>query len=298
MNPARFRWGLLLIIAGILIILHNADRLYWDFWWDLVQWWPVLLIAIGLEKLFIGLRLKALAFVPPVLLAAGIVYLAVADNNYRTERWSYASSGWEEKFDPDVEELDVYIDHGRNDLKVKRTSKYLAKADFDRYIRKPKIDFKREGNTARLTVDSELRFGGRFINIRNYGDRDWDFMFSETVPLKLECIGDEASLRLDLSGIILKELTVENDDGLIDVTIGDRVSDVRLSIAGKNSRLYLGVPATAGLEIGGGDYSGYYGALGLMRLDDKFISEGFDTAATKIYIDIGAGLKHLSIQQK
>ena len=120
MSPARFRWGLLFIVAGVLIIMHNAGRLYWDFWWDLAQWWPLLLIAIGLEKLFTGLKLKPLAFIPPILLAAGIIYLAVADNYYLSDRWSSASSNWEEKLDPEVQSLDVYIDHGNNDLKIRR----------------------------------------------------------------------------------------------------------------------------------------------------------------------------------
>lgn len=297
MSPARFRWGLLLIVAGVLILLHNADRLYWDFWWDLAQWWPVLLIAIGLEKLLSGLRLKALAYIPPLLLAAGIVYLAVADN-YHYDRRSYTSSNWEEKFDPEITALDVRIEHGQNDVKIKQTANYLAKADFDRFRRKPKMDFTRDGTTARLTVDSDYRFNGRVFNIHDYRGSDWDFGFSDKVPLKLECTGDDANLRLDLSDIMLRDLTVENDDGLIDVTIGNRESEVHLSISGDNSRLYLGVPSGAGLEISGGDYSGYFGALGLKQQGDKFISEGFDSATVKIFVDIDAGLKHLSIQQK
>ncbi len=298
MSPARFRWGLLFVVAGVLIILHNACRLYWDFWWDLAQWWPLLLIAIGLEKLFSGLKLKPLAFLPPILLAAGIIYLTVNNGHYLSDSRPYTSTNWEEKLDPEVESLDVYISHGNNDLKVRKTSNYLANAGFDRSARRPKIDFERDGNIGRLTVKGSYRFGGRFINISNYRDNDWDFGFNDKVPLKLECVGDDANIRLDLSDIMLQNLSVDDDDGSIDITVGNKMPNVNLSIDGDDSRLYLTVPEQAGLEISGGDYSGYFEALGLKEVDNKFISDGFDTLAVKVHIDLETGLKHLSIQQK
>ena len=52
MTPARFRWGLILILIGGLIFLENLNYLNHGFWIDLLIYSPFLLIAIGIEKIF------------------------------------------------------------------------------------------------------------------------------------------------------------------------------------------------------------------------------------------------------
>jgi hypothetical protein len=51
MTPARFRWGMLFILLGTLLLLVNADVLSHNFWIDFIYLLPFLLIAIGLENL-------------------------------------------------------------------------------------------------------------------------------------------------------------------------------------------------------------------------------------------------------
>ena len=40
-------WGILLLAAGILILLHNLGHISGN----ILRWWPVILIIIGLKKL-------------------------------------------------------------------------------------------------------------------------------------------------------------------------------------------------------------------------------------------------------
>ena len=40
-------WGILLLVAGVLILLHNLGYVSGNVW----RWWPVILIIIGLKKL-------------------------------------------------------------------------------------------------------------------------------------------------------------------------------------------------------------------------------------------------------
>jgi hypothetical protein len=40
-------WGLLLLVVGVLIILHNLGYISGSIW----RWWPIILIVVGLKKL-------------------------------------------------------------------------------------------------------------------------------------------------------------------------------------------------------------------------------------------------------
>ena len=54
---ARQLWfGVVLILAGVLILMSNLGFLSWSFWGALRQLWPVLLISIGLTMLLAETR--------------------------------------------------------------------------------------------------------------------------------------------------------------------------------------------------------------------------------------------------
>ncbi len=41
--------GLVLIVAGVLLLLNNFNMLPAGFWWALIDMWPVLIILFGLD---------------------------------------------------------------------------------------------------------------------------------------------------------------------------------------------------------------------------------------------------------
>lgn len=44
-------WGVLLILAGLLLLANVLGILTWDFWQHIWQFWPVLLILLGVHIL-------------------------------------------------------------------------------------------------------------------------------------------------------------------------------------------------------------------------------------------------------
>ena len=76
MSPARFRWGILFILIGGLLLLNNLGVLPWWVWADILSLWPLLLIAIGVEKIFTRSRVEFIAYLAPVGLAVVVVWVA------------------------------------------------------------------------------------------------------------------------------------------------------------------------------------------------------------------------------
>ncbi|MEJ2738024.1 MAG: DUF5668 domain-containing protein, partial [Anaerolineae bacterium] len=67
----------LLIGVGILLLLNIMGILEWSVWWNLLRFWPILLIAAGLD-LLIGRRSVLGALIATVLvlaLLAGALWL-------------------------------------------------------------------------------------------------------------------------------------------------------------------------------------------------------------------------------
>ncbi len=51
-------WGLVLVVLGVLFLLDNLN-IDFDVWHTLADLWPVILIAWGAWKLFLGLKEKS-----------------------------------------------------------------------------------------------------------------------------------------------------------------------------------------------------------------------------------------------
>ena len=64
----------ILLVLGVLLLLNNFGLLHWDVWATLARWWPLLLIAAGLD-LVVGSRsrLASLLIVVAMLLAFGLL---------------------------------------------------------------------------------------------------------------------------------------------------------------------------------------------------------------------------------
>jgi fumarate reductase subunit C len=45
-------WGIILLLFGVLFLLDNLDLMYFDFWDFIGNWWPVILIVVGLSIIF------------------------------------------------------------------------------------------------------------------------------------------------------------------------------------------------------------------------------------------------------
>jgi len=295
MTPSKLRWGLLFITAGVLLLLNNAGYLSWDYWLDLLSWWPLILIAIGLEKIFVKSKLQFISYLAPLILIVPMVYLAVDTGPDRWERSFGDRYNWKTEMDKSVEKVDAVIDHDRSDLRVNRSSFNLATAKFDRFSRKPDIEFTKKNEIAELKLESS---GGRRspIIISGRGSyHDWRVSFSDEVPLQLKCLGYQSDVDLNLESIPVEKLVVNNDDGNIYMKLGIKMALVEVSVTGDGSYLRIRVPEGCGLKITGGDYAASLEALKLVDEEKIMISEGFDEADIRIIFDLGEGLESLSL---
>jgi hypothetical protein len=295
-TPSRLRWGLLFITVGVMLLLNNAEALSWDYWWELLAWWPLLLIAIGIEKIFQKTKLNFVSYLSPLILIIAMIYLAVDIGGNGASKSYFTSYRWNTPADSTVKSMVALIDHGKANLYIDGDRSDLASARFERFSRKPDIKFSKNNGQGKLEIKRGFGKGrGFFVIDGKRGGRDWNFYFSEETPLKLECRGDNSDLNLNLETIPIEELKIDDPEGDIYLKIGELKDRVALEIRGEDAELRLRMPRTAGLRIYGDEYSGYMKTLGLNKTDGYYQSEGFDLLKVQVSLKLDKELKHLSI---
>ncbi|UCG60285.1 MAG: hypothetical protein JSV52_08075 [Candidatus Zixiibacteriota bacterium] len=288
MSPARFRWGILLIQLGVLILLANLEVINYNFLLEGLVFLAVVLIMVGIEKIFTRSRLQFISYLSSVgILAIG--FLIAFNSSFGGSATCYLSdTTYTLDIDPDVSKIRAVLDLDDVGLRIRDSGSDLLFGRFDKFTTKPDIDHEVRDGVALIKVAKRSgTFLGGAIRIDDEGDRDWNLRFSESVPLELECIGEDADIHLNMSTTLLEQLRLEADDSKIYLRLGDLVPSVKVSIKGRESSLELRVPENVGVKIIGEDYATYLDRLGLVEADEgSFVNDGFDTLQTKIEIDL------------
>ncbi len=296
MTPARFRWGLMLILLGILLLLRNGGILNDNFWGDLLVWFPVVLIAIGIEKIFTNSRFRFISYLTSFGLFFGGLLIAFTGSFGGSQSSFFSETTYELPAEPSIKKLKVSLDLNSTDLTIRDSGDDLVYGRFDRFTRKPKITEDLVNDIARVELTSRTgSFLGGAIRIETGEPQDWYLRFSRDVPLDLECNGKDSDLHMNLSTTPLQRLKLNADNARIYLKLGDLEPLIKVSIIGKDANLRLRLPETIGVRISGEDYRSYLERLGLHKEGDAFVTDGFDSVASKIDVDLDNRLESFSL---
>lgn len=209
----------ILISLGIIFLLNNLGLLSWSIWETLLRLWPILLVAAGLD-LIVGQRSAwgaLLALVLTLTILGGALWLSGTGVGWqravRSEEIVQAAG--------DVREAELVIAPGIGTLSIK------AASDPANLVRGRVVLRSREELEPRFTVDDGT---GRFILVTQAssfgptavglgGQRAWDLQLSPGVPLRLETDLSVGEQNLDLTGLALTGLAVEQGIGQATVTV-------------------------------------------------------------------------------
>jgi hypothetical protein len=297
MSPARFRWGMILIFMGTLILLVNLRVLNNNIWGDLLFYSPLVLIAIGVEKIFTRTRLQLISYASSVLLIAAGLYIAFHGGvgGEKTDYFSDSDGRLQDKAGLRVLCASISLDE--ENLSVRNVSEDLAEWRFRKFTRKPEIDYKRISDSGVMTVGSRKGgMWGRILKVDLDDKSDWDMSFSETIPLYLDCYGDKSTVDLDLSDTPLRKLKLDISDGRIYVVLGRSEPKVDLEASGQDASFRLRVPNDAGLRIEGVEDADYLRTIGLVEHGRDFVTEGYDTLPVKVNVKLDDRFRSLTIE--
>ena len=295
MTPARFRWGILFILVGFLLLLNNLGYVSWWVWEDILSLWPVLLIVIGLEKIFTKTKLQAISYLTSLALAGAVLWAVFGGGiNYRADG---RASRYRIDSDNSVDRIDARIEIKDNDLDIRGTDRYLFSSDYDGWGRNPEINYEVFSGTAKIDFQERKRWST--IHIKSGRSDDFNLSFDRGVPLVLDIHGLDGDIKIDGRRLQMEKLDVYSESGWVRIYTSEDEPLTELSLGGMDASFGLNIPQEAGVKLEGktGGLSNILRKLDLSEKDGIYYSEGYDTLELKVDISLGDELSRLSINR-
>jgi energy-coupling factor transporter transmembrane protein EcfT len=258
-------WGIVIIIAGVLLLLNQLGLIPGNFWGI---FWPLLLIVLGLWFLF-GMTMFRHAV--------------------KAENLSIPLEG--------VSEAEIELNHGAGRLRVSGLgdSNDLLSGSFYGGVEQ---ELSRQGGRLRLTLKAPFDRYWFFPPVGRHETLDWSLSFNQGVPLKLILKTGASETVMDLSNLKVTELEIETGASSNQITLPANAGFTRASIHAGAASIKLQVPDGVAGRIH------TQGALTGTNIDTRrypptaggYETVGFDSAANRVEIYIEAGVGSIEVR--
>jgi hypothetical protein len=300
MKVSRIRNGVILLSVGVVLLLNNLDYVDWSVWVSILSLWPVLLIAIGIEKIFAKTTLSFLVYLSPILLLLAILGPAYY-YFHQTENSTYQGKTfhWEKDLAPTVKRGYAAFDFKAGKLKTGAGQDKLVLAELDYFRREPLClyNYSEKDSLVKLELKDRDHLWRGWFTPEVKGRRQWDIFLSDKIPWDLEIENSVASADFDFSGIILENLSVNSDVSSLKIKLGNKARDLKAKIDSDVSKLELLLPKDAGLKIenrsslSSTDFEG----ISVNHESKKYWTTNYDSASSKIEISLRGDVSSLKV---
>src|SRR5262245_27380383 len=246
MSEEGIRWGRVargfyLVGIGTFLLLCTQQILPWSFWRDVVSYWPVFLVAIGIRLLFERSPFPVLVLLGPLLVLGTMMYVA--------RRGPAGADAWQEWQALRAERpagLSSWTLEGR-----------LAMASLDVGARRLSRELLVEGRgteagsrsvrIAERTAPDRVRVTnawsrGVFFVLPGAARARCELGVTPTLPVALDLDLAFTTTRLDIPTVPVKEASVQGAFNDLTLRLGAPSTDVRLRFEGAFNQVTIEVP--------------------------------------------------------
>ena len=297
---SRQRGGLvgpiILIGLGVIFLLNNLGLLSWSIWETLLRLWPILLVGAGLD-LILGRRSiwgSLLALVLTFAILGAALWLSGMDvgagRQLRSEEITQSLG--------EAEEADVVVDPGVGTLRIEVGSDPTSLVEGTVHLARG------EELTRSFTVEDEV---GTFVlrtqtgsfssfSVGWGGQRVWDLRLSPEIPLRLETNLGMGETTLDLRGLTVDSLDIEQGLGQTRITFPEE-GRFEARVTGAIGQTVLVIPEALAARIridtgiSGRQVPGDYRCE-----EDVCTSPDYETADHRVELEVSQAIGNLVIR--
>ena len=303
--------GLLLISIGVIFFLLNYDILSWNFWFNVADLWPLILILAGIGLLF-SQRIP-LSAVLLVFLLSMVGYSMVMGDKPSPGQMNnlFHNRTTETKLinvalPPDVKKARVKLNLGGAKVSVAAldsgvsesqliTGNYQGLTQGNGGSDGSGLSTYQSGDTLNVTLSSNS-FGRNADNINR---SDLELNLAQKVHYDLDMSAGAINGTMDLSHLFVDNLKISTGASNFGVEFGDTGIATHGKIDSGASKLTLVIPENVGVTIrlNGVATSTNFMGSGLLLEDKNWVSPQYTTAKTKIDLEISMAAGSVQLER-
>lgn len=299
---------ILLITVGALFLYANY-RPAFDPWPILRAYWPLILVFVGLGKMWDSMRRRENSSVPAgssigstvAILAFVLVLIllfwhghALSHDHRRSSFLQHQSSTVDRQ---KAQAVHALVQTGAGQLTVAGGANHLLDADFsysDSFAA-PNVEYHDvPGGTGELQVSQDhdtTTFG--------VSHNDWNLRFSNDVPLELEVKMGAGKGDFHLRDLPLTGLSVEMGAGQVDADLtGDRKKDLDVNFQGGVGQATIRLPKNVGVVVEASGGIGSVNSHGLKHDGDQYTNDAYGKTPATIHVHVQGGIGSISLIQE
>jgi hypothetical protein len=300
--------GLIVVTVGIIFLIANLQPGL-DIWSVAMRYWPVILIVIGLGKIFDAFRIRGdapadgstpnrdnssnLGLGIAMLVLIGFVVFAVLGGHGRVNILENSQS-------IDVQgaktvNANIEIPSGTLDLAGGAPRLLDASFKYRERDGKPAATYNVTHDEGILDIAQD---NSSHVHLAGSGN-DWRLRFADAVPLDLTADIGAGKANLDLRGMTVTNVDLKLGVGHLDLNLaGPRKSDLHVDIHGGVGTALIRLPREVGVRVHASDGLGSVSSGGLHEDHDDYTNDALGKTPATIYVTINGGVGHITLEQE
>lgn len=252
--------GILFIAIGLVALLVSFFNIE-IIWSEIVKFWPVLLIIIGVSMIPFNRVVKSILVIIIILLSFAFYGFNINDDhedesveniyydkNFDTE--SIDVQEFSEGFNNNINTASVEIEYGAGELRMNPPVNELVKATNASNDIKQAFSVIYEGSHADIDFNAE----GENINVnktgtRKYTSNHFNIALNENPIYDFNISLGACDLNFDLSPYMVSDVDIQAGVCDIELKIGDRSAMTNINIESGVSSVIIGVPESSACRI-------------------------------------------------
>jgi hypothetical protein len=305
MRRRRSFIGPLILIGLGLLLLYSTLRANWGPWEAIWRYWPILLIAWGLGKLWDHMRHRESApgTAGPrftggeVGLAVALVVLVGLAFAHKSKPEPVGHYHYTQTVTlQGAKTVHARVELGAGELAVSGGAPNLMEADcfYNRPSLKPEVSYDVTGSDGSLEIRQPETHQ---IHWGRSNRSDWTLRFSNQVPLDLSIKFGAGTGRLRLAGMQLSHLSIEGGVGTATVDLGgDWKQSFDGRISGGVGTVTLRLPRNVGVNVRATGGLGSVNAPGFEREGDVYVNSAYGKSPVTITLDVEGGIGTINLE--
>ena len=286
----------ILILLGILLLLYNLGLVDWNVWAAIARFWPLILVALGLELILgRGSISRSIVIIIILVIISGLAL------RHPTARGAVTRTRVEKPLSGATSaQIQINMGVGALYLSSLPDSSDLISGTVDTAVGEwLREDFKVIANKARLvlsTENSDFFADFNFFGLGAQPARKWDLSLNESIPVSLDIRTGVGEARIDLEHVLAIDVEVKTGVGKTDLTL-PATGHSRVTLSGGIGETIIHIPKGVAARIRTKTGIGSVQVYGnYIRQNKEYISPDFHTAESRVDLEVKGGIGSIRIE--